>query len=58
MHEGGGQIIGLQLLELQKPIYKGLAAYGHIGREDLNVRFEDIDAVDRLKAFFNVEEIA
>ena len=30
-------------LDLRKPIYKPLAAYGHIGREDLGVTFERVD---------------
>ena len=37
-------------LDLAKPIYKKLAAYGHMGREDLGVRWEDTDKVDALKA--------
>ena len=35
-------------LDLQKPIYKKLAAYGHMGREDLGVRWEDTDKADDL----------
>lgn len=35
-------------LELRKPIYRNLAAYGHMGREDLGVRWEDRDKVDAL----------
>jgi S-adenosylmethionine synthetase len=30
-------------LDLQKPIYRKLAAYGHMGRTDLGVRWEDTD---------------
>ena len=41
-------------LELRKPIYRQLAAYGHMGREDLGVRWEDTDKVDALKAYFNI----
>ena len=37
-------------LDLRKPIYRRLAAYGHMGREDLGVRWEDTDRVDALKA--------
>ena len=37
-------------LGLRKPIYQRLAAYGHMGREDLiDVSFEQTDAVDFLK---------
>ncbi len=35
-------------LELNKPIYRKLAAYGHMGRTDLGVRWEDTDRVDAL----------
>ena len=37
-------------LDLQKPIYRQLAAYGHMGREDLGVSWEKTDRVDALKA--------
>ena len=37
-------------LELKKPIYRALAAYGHMGREDLNVAWEKTDKVQPLKA--------
>ena len=37
-------------LDLRKPIYRKLAAYGHMGREDLNVRWEQTDRVDALRA--------
>lgn len=36
-------------LDLRKPIYKQLAAYGHLGREDLGVRWEKCDRVEALK---------
>ena len=35
-------------LELKKPIYRKLAAYGHMGRTDLNVRWEDTDRTEAL----------
>jgi len=35
--------------QMRKPIYKRLAAYGHFGREDLEVAWEKIDKVDELK---------
>ncbi len=41
-------------LDLRKPIYKKLAAYGHMGREDLNVTWEKTNKVDALKAYFNI----
>ena len=36
-------------LELRRPIYRPLAAYGHMGREDLGVRWEDTDKADALR---------
>ena len=40
-------------LDLRKPIYRQLAAYGHMGREDLGVKWENTDRVDALKAALN-----
>ena len=37
-------------LDLRKPIYRQLAAYGHMGREELGVAWEKTDRVDALKA--------
>ena len=37
-------------LDLRKPIYRKLAAYGHMGREDLGVAWEKTDRVDALRA--------
>ena len=37
-------------LDLRKPIYRNLAAYGHMGREDLGVKWENTDRVEKLKA--------
>ena len=37
-------------LGLRAPIYRKLAAYGHMGREDLGVKWEITDRVDALKA--------
>ena len=36
-------------LDLRRPIYRQLAAYGHMGREDLRVTWERADRVDALK---------
>ena len=36
-------------LDLRKPIYRKLAAYGHMGREDLGVRWENTDRTQALK---------
>ncbi len=40
-------------LDLKKPIYQKLAAYGHMGREDLDVKWEKTDKVNELKQYFN-----
>ncbi len=37
-------------LDLQKPIYQKLAAYGHMGREDLGVKWEQTDRAAQLQA--------
>ena len=36
--------------DLRKPIYKELAAYGHMGREELRVKWEECDIADELRA--------
>ena len=36
-------------LDLRRPIYRQLAAYGHMGREELGVAWEKLDKVDTLK---------
>ena len=35
-------------LDLRRPIYRKLAAYGHMGREDLGVKWEETDRVNAL----------
>ena len=40
-------------LELRKPIYRQLAAYGHMGREDLGVRWEQTDRAQALRDAVN-----
>lgn len=40
----------IRMLDLRKPQYRKLAAYGHMGREDLGVAWERKDKVDELKA--------
>ena len=39
----------IETLGLREPIYKQLAAYGHMGREDLDVAWEKTDKVEELK---------
>lgn len=41
----------IKRLDLRKPIYKELAAYGHMGREDLNVSWEKTDMVEEIKKY-------
>ncbi len=38
----------IEMLDLRRPIYKQLAAYGHLGREDLDVTWEKTDKVRQL----------
>ncbi len=40
----------VKMLDLLHPIYKDTAAYGHFGREDLNVSWEKTDKAEELKA--------
>jgi len=39
----------IKKFDLRKPIYKELAAYGHMGREELGVKWEVCDIADKLK---------
>lgn len=41
----------IRTLDLRKPIYRNLAAYGHFGRDDLQVKWESIEPAERLKAY-------
>ncbi len=43
----------IEALDLRKPIYRDLAAYGHMGREDLGVAWEKTDKVEALLAAVN-----
>ena len=40
----------IRALDLRRPIYRQLAAYGHMGREDLGVAWEKTDRTEELKA--------
>ncbi len=40
----------IDTLKLRAPVYRQLAAYGHVGREDLDVQWEKTDKVDAIKA--------
>lgn len=39
----------IERFDLRRPIYKAVAAYGHMGREDINVPWEKLDLVDIFK---------
>ncbi|WP_460292727.1 methionine adenosyltransferase [Clostridium tertium] len=39
-------------LELRRPIYKQTAAYGHFGRNDLNLPWENLNKVEEIKKYF------
>ena len=41
----------IKMLDLRRPIYKQTAAYGHFGRNDLDLPWEKLDKVDVLKAY-------
>lgn len=40
----------IKMLDLQRPIYKQTAAYGHFGRTDIDLPWEQLDKVDALKS--------
>ena len=44
----------IQMLDLIKPIYQQTAAYGHFGREDIDLPWERTDKADDLKAAANI----
>ena len=41
----------IQMLDLRRPIYKQTAAYGHFGRDDINLPWERLDRVEELKKY-------
>ena len=41
----------IKMLDLRRPIYKQTAAYGHFGRNDLNLPWEAVDKVEELKKY-------
>ena len=41
----------IKMLDLRRPIYKQTAAYGHFGRDDLDLPWEALDKVDALKKY-------
>ncbi|MGS0972037.1 MAG: methionine adenosyltransferase [Candidatus Izemoplasmataceae bacterium] len=43
----------IEALDLKRPIYKQTAAYGHFGRDDLDLPWEQLDKVDQLKKYLS-----
>jgi len=41
----------IEKLELRKPQFRNLASYGHFGRNDISVKWEELDKVDELKKY-------
>ncbi|MBO4288533.1 MAG: methionine adenosyltransferase [Lachnospiraceae bacterium] len=41
----------IRMLDLRRPIYKQVAAYGHFGRDDLDVPWEKTDKAEQLKKY-------
>ena len=41
----------IKMLDLRRPIYKQTAAYGHFGRNDLDLPWEKVDKADVLKKY-------
>ncbi len=43
----------IKMLDLRRPIYKQTAAYGHFGRNDLDLPWEKLDRVEELKKYLD-----
>ena len=41
-------------LDLKRPIYRQVAAYGHMGRDDLDLPWEKLDKVEQIKSYFGL----
>ena len=41
----------IKMLDLRRPIYKATAAYGHFGRTDVKLPWEELNKVDALKKY-------
>lgn len=44
----------IEKLELRRPIYRQLAAYGHMGREELGVKWENTDMAQSIKDYLGM----
>ena len=42
----------IETLNLRRPIYQQTAAYGHFGRTDIELPWEQLNKVEELKAYF------
>ncbi|NLC66042.1 MAG: methionine adenosyltransferase [Clostridium sp.] len=47
----------IDTLDLRKPRYRDVAAYGHFGREDLDLPWEKLNRVDEIKSFIKNEKL-
>ncbi|MBI9010394.1 MAG: methionine adenosyltransferase [Tenericutes bacterium] len=47
----------IQTLNLKRPIYRQTSAYGHFGRDDLDLPWEKLDKVELLKEYLNKDVI-
>ncbi|MDF2841859.1 MAG: S-adenosylmethionine synthetase [Herbinix sp.] len=45
----------IEQFHMRSPIYRKLASYGHVGRDDLDVAWENINKVDEIRAYFNIK---
>ena len=43
----------IETLDLRKPQFKQVAAYGHFGRDDLNLSWENVDKIELIKKDLN-----
>ena len=41
----------IKMLDLRRPIYRQTAAYGHFGRNDLDLPWEKLDRIETLKKY-------
>ena len=44
-------------LDLRRPIYRQTAAYGHFGRDDIALPWENVDRAEELRAAAGIEEL-
>ena len=41
----------IKMLDLRRPIYKQVASYGHFGRDDLDLPWESLDKLEKIKSY-------